>query len=590
MQYRPLTHPDLVTATRMALPGDEILLKPNLTYLGQLALPDKPAANDYITIRTEVDGPTRRLVPADTSLLAKIGAGLNATALAIENTRGWKIQLVEFLSTPNGSGECIAIQDADRITFDRILLAAGANGQRRGIRGNGTNIILMGSHVSGCWNADQDSQAFCAWDGAGPYALLNNFLEGGSENVLFGGARSKDPSRVPRNIVIHGNHFSKDVKWKGLNRGVKNLLELKQGIGASIKDNLFEHCWVQGQTGFAIVLTVRNDEGYPDPLAPWSHPWSEVADVLIQNNVIRDVVSGISIIGYDYLAPSQPSARFHILNNRVQCENKFLMLGGEMGRVVVDHNYADNGGDIVTIYRGDVWPAGEPAKRRALYACTDFTFTNNIVRHNDYGFWGEDVQGGMPAFNEHCVKWVVQNNLIAMRDSGLRGDGYEVVRNTLPASNIFRTETEVRAWMDAEKGQLLPGSPFATAGTDGLALGPIEEGVIVVPPPPPDPIPEPPPPPPAVDAVPPTGSMTVAKVGGSPNNYRVTVVADDDVAVARVDVLVNDRVVNILGEPTTGEVTFASNVKLAGKGTFSVRAVVYDHAGNRLELVKAITK
>jgi hypothetical protein len=44
------------------------------------------------------------------------------------------------------------------------------------------------SHLAGIWRSGQDSQAFAAWDGAGPYTITDNYLEAASETVMFGGA------------------------------------------------------------------------------------------------------------------------------------------------------------------------------------------------------------------------------------------------------------------------------------------------------------------------------------------------------------------------------------------------------------------
>jgi hypothetical protein len=111
-------------------------------------------------------------------------------------------------------GEVILLQDSINIYMDRLLIVGGVNGQKRGIRGNGQKITLTRSYIANIARASQDSQAFCAWDGAGPYTLTNNYLEAASENVMFGGADSKAPDRVPSDILIEGNHFTKRLEWK----------------------------------------------------------------------------------------------------------------------------------------------------------------------------------------------------------------------------------------------------------------------------------------------------------------------------------------------------------------------------------------
>ena len=58
-----------------------------------------------------------------------------------------------------------------------------------------------------------------------------------------------------------------------------------------MRNNLFERNWTDAQNGFAILFTVRNDEG--------GAPWSVVEDVLFEQNVVRDTENGINVLGYD---------------------------------------------------------------------------------------------------------------------------------------------------------------------------------------------------------------------------------------------------------------------------------------------------
>jgi hypothetical protein len=146
--------------------------------------------------------------------------------------------------------------------MDRLLIVAGPAGQKRAIKANGRSITLTRSHIANIWRAGQDSQAFCAWDGAGPYTVTDNYLEAASENVMFGGANSLAPDRVPADILVAGNHFSKRLEWRGQGKVVKNLFELKSAKRVTVRNNLFEHNWSDAQSGTAIVFTVRNDPSH----------------------------------------------------------------------------------------------------------------------------------------------------------------------------------------------------------------------------------------------------------------------------------------------------------------------------------------
>src|SRR5207245_167581 len=74
-----------------------------------------------------------------------------------------------------------------------------------------------------------------------------------------------------------------------------------------IDGNLFERAWAHAQSGFAIVFTVRNQDGRA--------PWSTVEDVTFVNNVVRHAGAGVNLLGRDDVRPSRPSARLLIANN-----------------------------------------------------------------------------------------------------------------------------------------------------------------------------------------------------------------------------------------------------------------------------------
>jgi hypothetical protein len=185
-----------------------------------------------------------------------IAAILDGTGAA-----NWKLDGIKLESVSNGQGEVIVLQNSTNIYLDRILIVAGVNGQKRGIRGNGQQITLTRSYIANIWRSGQDSQTFCAWDGAGPFTITDNYLEAASENVMFGGADSQSPDRVPSDILVQGNYFTKRLEWKGAGVAVKNLFELKSAKRATIRGNLFERNWTDAQTGFGINFKVQNQDG-----------------------------------------------------------------------------------------------------------------------------------------------------------------------------------------------------------------------------------------------------------------------------------------------------------------------------------------
>src|SRR5262249_29846748 len=173
---------------------------------------------------------------------------------------------------------------------------------------------VVDSYLSDFKAVGADSQAVAGWNGSGPFKILNNYLEGAGENLMFGGADPSVPGLVPSDIEIRRNHLAKPLAWKmgdpaygGTAWTVKNLFELKSARRVGIEGNLFERNWAHVQNGFAILFTVRNQDGQA--------PWSVVEDVTFVNNVVRHTGSGVNVLGHDDVRPSQQTKRLLIRNN-----------------------------------------------------------------------------------------------------------------------------------------------------------------------------------------------------------------------------------------------------------------------------------
>jgi hypothetical protein len=244
-------------AINAARPGDTILLLPGVRYVGPLTL---PAQAGVVTIKSAAALPDRRIGPADAALLPILASGNLGPAIAGTGAANWTLDGIAVESRADGLGDVIVLQDAQRVTFDRLLLVAGANGQKRAIRGNGQDITLTRSYIANIWRTGQDSQAFCAWDGAGPYTITDNYLEAATENVMFGGADSQSAERIPADITVTGNTFTKNPAWKAVKGTyvVKNLLELKAAKRVTVHDNIFDGSWTDAQTGYALSIKSVN--------------------------------------------------------------------------------------------------------------------------------------------------------------------------------------------------------------------------------------------------------------------------------------------------------------------------------------------
>ena len=395
---------DFQAALSAAQPGDEIVLEAGTRFVGAFRLPAKPFGS-LITIRSSATLPERRLTPADAPLLPTIASGSGDPALTGGGASQWKLDGLRFESNSAGTGNIIELQDVSNITMDRLLIIAGSSGQKRAIMGNGRHVTLTRSHIANIWTNGQDSQAFCAWDGAGPYTITDNYLEAASENVMFGGANSKASDRIPSDIVVEKNHFSKPLEWKGKARTVKNLFELKSAKRVEVRNNVFERNWTDAQNGYSILFTVRNDEG--------GSPWSVVEDVVFENNIVRDVENGFNVSGYDSYQASGRTTRITIRNNLVVTAGVFLQAGAEVGTLVVDHNTVDQGYNFGTLYNGAIWPAGTDKPRLAQFAVEDLTITNTLANHNEYGLIGEDAGIGTSGLTRCTRHYRWTHNVLA---------------------------------------------------------------------------------------------------------------------------------------------------------------------------------
>jgi hypothetical protein len=326
-EIRVATGIELQPALNRAMPGDTIILPSGERLAGTFVLPPK---DGQVTL-CSTSRLFHRVTPGDASLMATIASGSSGRAIDGTGAKNWLIDSVRFEPNVGGYGEVIGLEGAENVTLDCILLTVpdGAQ-QKRGVLGNGKNIILMRSHLSGIWRQGQDSQAFAAWDGAGPYTITDNYLEAASENILFGGADASSEANIPADILIDGNTITKPLAWKGLQRQVKNLLELKAARRVRIVNNDLSNNWADAQSGFSVLFTPRNQDG--------TAPFTSVEDVTFEKNRLRNVARGFNISGYDDLNPSRQTTRIVIRDNDIETTGTGCLVHHGCGSVAVYRN------------------------------------------------------------------------------------------------------------------------------------------------------------------------------------------------------------------------------------------------------------
>lgn len=462
---------DLQQALNVARPGDTILLERGATFVGNFVLPPRATDDDRdILLRTADDAgfPPEgdRIGPGASDKLAKLQSPNGLPALqAAAGTRRWRITLLELRANRNGAGDIIALGDGSTaqnalvrvpsfLTLDRLYIHGDPDrGQKRGISLNSSDTTITGCYISDIKAIGQDSQAIAGWNGPGRFVIENNYLEAASENILFGGADPAIIGLTPTSIVVRRNVLTKPLAWRepGAPKWqVKNLFELKNVRDVLVEDNLLEHTWRQAQSGYAILFTVRNQDG--------GCPWCQVEQVTFRRNIVRDVAAGFQISGVDDEHPSRRTNRILISDNVFDGIDKklwggdgyFLQLSDKPRDVVIDHN---------TIIQGE----SSGIIKIANGVTGGFAFTNNITSHGDYGIIGVDRGIGNDSIGAYLPGAQITKNVIAGGSSRQYPPG-----NFFPPMEEFRSQFVSFA---AHNYALVLTSPWRQTGTDGRDLG-----------------------------------------------------------------------------------------------------------------------
>ena len=345
---------------------------------------------------------------------------------------------------------------------------------QRGIAANGANFKITNSKIWEIHGRGYDTQAICSWNGPGPFMILDCYLEAAGENIMFGGAAGSIPGLIPSDITIKRNHCFKPLSWyindpsyAGLHWTVKNLFELKNARRVVVDGNVFENNWADAQAGRSILFTPRpNDSG----------PSAVVEDVEFTNNVVKNVGSGVHLLGLDDLAttPAVILHRVRIANNVFDnIDGPRFGSNGAFATVI-------NGTDGVTIEHNTVIHTGSMVIADYL-PNTNFVYRSNISRHNDYGIFGSGHGIGNPAIDYYFPGSTITDNVIAKEVNAPWN-----VDQIYPAGQVFPT-TLAEVFSDVSKYQVAPA--YAGKGADYNAILAAQGGTT-----PPDPIPTPIPP------------------------------------------------------------------------------------------------
>lgn len=512
---------DLQSAVNAAQYGDTIVLQAGAVYTVSLTLPLKSGTGEIVIQSSRAselpDGV--RVTPAQNGLLAKLQSITPAEAVVktVAGAHHYRFVGIEF-STANAG---VVVYDLIRfgggrdtqttlasvphhLVIDRCYIHGfDTQDVQRGISLNSAETTVSNSYISEIHGVGFDTQAVGGWNGPGPFHVVNNYLEGAGENVMFGGADPAASELTPSNIEIRGNYVPKPLKWKvgdpsyaGTHWTVKNLLELKNAKNVVIDGNVFENNWQDGQAGVGILLTVRNQE--------CTAPYSTVQNVTFTNNTVRNSEGGgLNFLGKDNEAElaygkctnlatmgSVRGSGVSIANNLFYNNGgAFLTING-FYNVTLNRNTHVQRGNLTTVY-------GEPS--------LGFGYTNNLTIDHDYGIFGDGGLIGTAALNSWTPGWVMTGNVIATPY------GSYPAGNSYPASLSLPSD-----WR----------SPIPGVGADIDALNAAQGGTAPSPSPSPTPTPTPTPNPSPTPTPTPSPSAVVSFVqadsttkGNWKNNY-----------------------------------------------------------------------
>jgi hypothetical protein len=462
-------------AIDQARPGDVVTLQAGATFTGNFRLPDK-SGSGWVVIRSsaadaDLPPPGTRITPNKSAFMPKL---ISPNSDPLVETKGaahhYRFIGIEFGVAPGtdiynivsfGGAQASLAETPHDLIIDRCYIHGNATRNvRRGVMLNSASTAIIDSYISDIHEVGADSQAICGWNGPGPFKIVNNYLEGAGENIMFGGAPPSIPNLIPSDIEFRSNHVSKPLSWKrgdpsyaGKRWSVKNLFELKNAQRLLVDKNVFENNWAEAQVGFAILFTPRGEDGVA--------PWATVADVTFTNNVLRHSGCGFNIAGGEGVGASQPSQRILIRNNLIYdidgvkwgspegpADGRAVQIVGGPVNITVDHNTIFQSGAIIMADSG-------PSQ--------GFVFRNNIAPNNTYGVVGSGQGLGVNALKYYFPGAIFQNNVIVGVPSEIK----------YPADNFTPASLSQVGFVDLTGGdyRLGPTSPYRNAGTDGKDIG-----------------------------------------------------------------------------------------------------------------------
>jgi hypothetical protein len=395
--------------------GDEILLPPGYLAVGNFTLPDKGAAQTWITVRTDTVIPSGRMRPSVALglQLARIQTPNNMAAIATALTaHHWKLVGLDIggtstasnvtgivrLGQGDGSGGQTSLANvAHDFILDRVYIhGTPAQSIRRCVALNSGATAIVDSWISECHQNGYDSQGISGINGPGPYRIENTHVEGSTQAVFYGGGDPSIAGLIPSDITLRGNHLIRPSSWTGVWDASKGIIETKNAQRVLIDGNVLE-----GGDSYSLLLKSENQSG--------GCPWCTTSDVTVRYNRIVRSAQGINIGARQGSNPAVNAARFNIHDNVIDSlvphdpsGNRGVQIIGAIADLTFAHN------TLRSVSNNAVGFGGAPTIRLSMHS--------NILPAGTYGVMGDNKGAGTGAIAYYTAGGLFSHNAILGAD------------------------------------------------------------------------------------------------------------------------------------------------------------------------------
>jgi len=386
------------------------------------------------------------------------------------------------------------------IVFDRVWIHGTAQDETvRGILlGGSKHVAVVDSYFTDfhcvAMGTCTDAQAIAGGLGdleMGPYKIVNNYMEGAAETIIFGGGAA---TTSPTDIEVRRNYMYKPVTWRQGDPGfvggvsgkpfiVKNLFELKNAQRVLLEGNVMENSWGGfSQTGFAVLLMAKNQSN--------KCPLCRVTDVTFRDSRIAHVASGFQIGTVPSGAGGASSGTERISIHDVIIDDIGGSKYGGFGTLAQVTSSTpllkDVSFDHVTAFPPHaLFIMGAVIEQGQI---NNFTFTNNLVSAGQMDIvppgggvkncsYQPDKQGPTGVLKSCFTKYNFSHNVI-LGSKGGWPSGNSYPSDHAAAGVVGFSEGRYRLCREKDGGECKKSSPAFKAGADGKDIGADVEAVL----------------------------------------------------------------------------------------------------------------